>query len=77
MNKYDTNPTFEQHGLTVFVNSDVHFSKRFLKYLVKKYLHSKNLRGWIRVVASEKDQYQLRYLRIGSHDEDDDEQDSE
>src|SRR6185437_9176254 len=38
------------------------FSKRYLKYLTKKYLKKQQLRDWLRVVATNKSTYQLRYL---------------
>ncbi|XP_049637858.1 60S ribosomal protein L22-like 1 [Suncus etruscus] len=44
------------------------FSKRYLKYLTRKYL-KKNLRDWLHVVASNKETYALRYFQI-SQDED-------
>lgn len=48
----------------VTVNSDTEFSKRYLKYLTKKYLKRNSLRDWLRVVASGKDTYELRYFQI-------------
>lgn len=52
------------------------FFFRYLKYLTKKYLKKNNLRDWLRVVASGKDSYELRYFQINSQ-EDDDEEDNE
>lgn len=46
------------------------FSKRYLKYLTKKYLKRNSLRDWLRVVASSKDTYELRYFQINENDED-------
>lgn len=46
------------------------FSKRYLKYLTKKYLKRNSLRDWLRVVASSKDTYELRYFQINQDDED-------
>lgn len=39
-----------------------HCSKRYLKYLTKKYLKKHNVRDWLRVIASNKDRsvYELR-----------------
>jgi hypothetical protein len=37
---------------------------RYLKYLTKKYLKKNNLRDWLRVVASGKDTYELRYFQV-------------
>ncbi|KAG9494092.1 ribosomal protein eL22-like [Eleutherodactylus coqui] len=51
------------------VASDKQFSKRYLKYLTKKYLKKNNLRDWLRVVASDKETYELRYFQISQDDE--------
>ncbi|KAJ3477329.1 hypothetical protein NLI96_g10536 [Meripilus lineatus] len=48
----------------ITVTSNVAFSKRYLKYLTKKFLKKNQLRDWIRVVASSKDNYQLRFYNI-------------
>jgi large subunit ribosomal protein L22e len=74
-NNWGGQVTFERQKHKVFVNSDVHFSKRYLKYLTKKYLKKNSLRDWIRVVSNDKDLYELRYFRISSND--DDEEDAE
>merc|ERR1719347_753968 len=47
------------------VSSEKQFSKRYLKYLTKKY----HLRDWLRVVASDKETYELRYFQISQDDE--------
>ncbi|XP_061286985.1 ribosomal protein eL22-like [Bos javanicus] len=56
----------------IIVISEKQFSKRYLKYLTKKYLKKNNLRDWLRVVASDKETYELRYFHI-SQDEDESE----
>ncbi|KII93255.1 hypothetical protein PLICRDRAFT_694466 [Plicaturopsis crispa FD-325 SS-3] len=59
------------HKITV--TSNVPFSKRYLKYLTKKFLKKNSLRDWIRVVASSKDQYRLKFFNLadtGAADED-------
>ena len=56
----------------IIVISEKHFSKRYLKQLTKKYLKKNNLRDWLRVVASDKETYELRYFQI-SQDEDESE----
>ena len=43
---------------------------RYLKYLTKKYLKKNSLRDYLRVVASSKDSYELKYF---SFDDDEDE----
>jgi len=53
----------------IVLTSSVAFSKRYLKYLTKKYLKKNNLRDWLRVVASTKDSYELRYFQINNDEE--------
>merc|ERR1719351_169611 len=55
------------------LTSTTAFSKRYLKYLTKKYLKKNNLRDWLRVVASAKDSYELRYFQINNEEEDEEE----
>merc|ERR1712097_18539 len=56
----------------VTVTSDVAMSKRYLKYLTKKYLKRHNVRDWLRVIASNKDRnvYELRYFNIAEQEDD-------
>ncbi|KAM9826852.1 ribosomal protein eL22-like [Neosynchiropus ocellatus] len=56
----------------ISVTSEKQFSKRYLKYLTKKYLKKNNLRDWLRVVASDKETYELRYFNISQDDEESD-----
>jgi len=52
------------------VQTTIPFSKRYLKYLTKKFLKKNALRDWIRVVASSKDNYELKFYNIaGAGDE--------
>jgi large subunit ribosomal protein L22e len=46
------------------VTSSVPFSKRYVKYLTKKFLKKNLLRDWIRVVASTKDTYVLKFYNV-------------
>jgi len=60
----------------ITVTSEVPMSKRYLKYLTKKFLKKHNVRDWLRVIASNKDRsvYELRYFNIadeGAGEEDD------
>eukprot|EP00899_Mesostigma_viride_P004838 jgi/Mesvir1/14355/Mv09762-RA.1 len=50
----------------ISVTSEAAMSKRYLKYLTKKYLKKHNVRDWLRVIASNKDRsvYELRYFNI-------------
>jgi large subunit ribosomal protein L22e len=54
----------------------VKFSKRYLKYLTKKFLKKNQIRDWLRVVAANKTSYELRYFDI-REDEDDEDEDAE
>merc|ERR1719499_2644012 len=55
----------------VTVASDIPFSKRYLKYLSKKYLKKQQLRDFLRVVAPSKTSYELRYFNINEDNEED------
>ncbi|KAJ1352298.1 60S ribosomal protein L22 [Parelaphostrongylus tenuis] len=59
----------ELNKTKVSVIADVPFSKRYLKYLTKKYLKKHSLRDWLRIVAINKNTYELRYFHI-NQDED-------
>jgi large subunit ribosomal protein L22e len=55
--------------LTVASPSELAFSKRQLKYLTKRYLKKQQLKNYLRVVASSKNSYQMRYYNISAKDE--------
>eukprot|EP00897_Mesotaenium_endlicherianum_P008830 jgi/Mesen1/7976/ME000424S07145 len=59
----------------ITVTSESAFSKRYLKYLTKKYLKKHNVRDWLRVIASNKDRnvYELRYFNIADNEGEDEE----
>jgi len=61
-------------NIKITVTSSIPLSKRYLKYLTKKFLKKNYLRDWIRVVASSKDVYQLRFYNIDAGGDDDDEE---
>ncbi|EEB11426.1 60S ribosomal protein L22, putative [Pediculus humanus corporis] len=64
--------TLERNKNSVTIVSDIPFSKRYFKYLTKKYLKKHNLRDWLRVVSSSKETYELRYFQINSEQDGDD-----
>ncbi|XP_060533260.1 large ribosomal subunit protein eL22-like [Cylas formicarius] len=66
----------KEKNTKIVLNSEIPFSKRYLKYLTKKYLKKHNLRDWLRVVASGKESYELRYFQINNQ-EDEDEEDND
>eukprot|EP00962_Isochrysis_galbana_P041113 scaffold15007_cov129-Isochrysis_galbana.AAC.2 len=57
----------------VVVSAETDFSKRYLKYLSKKYLKKQQLRDWLHVIANKSDSYELRYYNIHDNDADEDE----
>nr|ACO14846.1 60S ribosomal protein L22 [Caligus clemensi] len=67
--------SLEREKNKIVVSSSVPFSKRYLKYLAKKYMKKNNLRDWLRIVASGKDAYELRYFNINNDDDGDDDDD--
>ncbi|KAJ1427478.1 putative ribosomal protein L22 [Ochromonadaceae sp. CCMP2298] len=48
----------------ITVTAEQPFSKRYLKYLSKKYLKKQQLRDFLRVIASSKGAYELRYFKV-------------
>ncbi|WVZ67043.1 hypothetical protein U9M48_016182 [Paspalum notatum var. saurae] len=62
--------TVSRDKTKVTVTSDGPFSKRYLKYLTKKYLKKHNVRDWLRVIAANKDRsiYELRYFNIAENE---------
>ncbi|MDG2585322.1 60S ribosomal protein L22, partial [Vibrio parahaemolyticus] len=66
--------TIERSKSKITVTSEVPFSKRYLKYLTKKYLKKNNLRDWLRVVANSKESYELRYFQINQDEEEEEEE---
>jgi len=59
----------------VTVTTETQMSKRYLKYLTKKFLKKHNVRDWLRVIASNKDRgvYELRYFNIADNEAEDEE----
>merc|ERR1719462_309397 len=62
---------------TVALSADIPLSKRYLKYLTKKYLKKNNLRDWLRVVANSKNSFELRYFQINNEESDNEDDDAE
>merc|ERR1719239_509668 len=52
--------TMERQKTKLAFTSDIPFSKKYLK--------KNNLRDWLRVVASAKDSYELRYFQINNEE---------
>merc|ERR1712203_945106 len=62
-NNFGKELVMERFKTKICLTSDIPFSKRYLKYLKKN-----NLRDWLRVVASAKDAYELRYFQINNEE---------
>jgi len=56
--------TITREASTITVQSKIHISKRYLKYLTKKFLKKQLLRDYIRVIARSKNGYFLRYFNF-------------
>merc|ERR1712137_1011607 len=54
----------------IHVSAEAPFSKRYLKYLSKKYLKKQQLRDFLRVIAPNKTAYELRYFNINEDNDD-------
>uniref|UniRef100_H2P5D3 Large ribosomal subunit protein eL22 n=1 Tax=Pongo abelii TaxID=9601 RepID=H2P5D3_PONAB len=63
--------TIERSKSKINVTSEVPFSKRYFKYLTKKYLKKNNLHDWLLLVANSKDSYKLCYFQIKQDKEED------
>ena len=50
----------------VIVNAELPFSKRYLKYLSKKYLKKVDLLDFLRVVATSKGAYEMKFYKSGA-----------
>lgn len=72
---------FQEGGVTVkregdkivFATTSLAVSKRYMKYLTKKYLKKHQLKDHLRVVADSKDSYDIRYYSVGGAEEADEE----
>lgn len=56
----------------IVVSAEAPFSKRYLKYLTKKYLKKQQLRDFLHVIASSKTAYELRYFKVTGGDAEED-----
>lgn len=59
--------------ITITVGSTTAFAKRYIKYLTKKFLKKNQIRDFMRVVASSKTGYELRYFNIAGPEEEEEE----
>ena len=56
--------TITRDASVITVQSRTHYSKRYFKYLTKKFLKKQMLRDYIRVIAKTKQGYFLRYFNF-------------
>lgn len=76
LNQLKDQVTFERtKNFSLIIHSGVHFSKRYFKYLTKRYLKKVSLRDWLRVVSTAKDTFAMTYFKIQDKDFDDDDDD--
>ncbi|KAJ2725792.1 60S ribosomal protein L22 [Coemansia sp. Benny D115] len=54
---------------SIVVEGKTEFSKRYLKYLTKKFLKKNNLRDWLRVISTDKSTYKLKYFNLTNQGE--------
>jgi len=61
----------QEKGGKMAVHAEQPFSKRYLKYLTKKYLKKQNLRDFLRIIATpnQKNKYELKYFEVGGNEE--------
>ncbi|CAE7220849.1 rpl-22 [Symbiodinium sp. CCMP2592] len=62
--------TISREKSKIHVSAESPFSKRYLKYLGKKYLKSQQLRDFLRIVAPSKTSYEMRYFNINENKDD-------
>lgn len=55
----------------VNISVDIALSKRYLKYLTKKYLKAQQLRDFLRVIANRENSYELRYFQMNEENSED------
>mmetsp|Transcript_24253 Transcript_24253/g.53706 ORF Transcript_24253/g.53706 Transcript_24253/m.53706 type:complete len:123 (-) Transcript_24253:45-413(-) len=60
--------TIEREDSRLNVTAQAPFSKRYLKYLTKKYLAKNQLKEFLHVVADSKAGYELRFFKISEGD---------
>eukprot|EP00981_Chlorochromonas_danica_P014225 scaffold7567_cov167-Ochromonas_danica.AAC.5 len=66
--KLGTKVVVSRDKTKVQVAAELPFSKRYLKYLTKKYLKKQELRDFLHVIATSKSNYELRYFKVSGGD---------
>ena len=62
--------TITRDKAKLLISAEAPFSKRYLKYLTKKYLKQQQLRDYLHVIAPTKSAYELRYFNVNNADDD-------
>lgn len=60
--------TITRDKTKIIVAAELPFSKRYLKYLTKKYLKKQQLRDFLHVIATSKGTYELKYFKVTGND---------
>jgi large subunit ribosomal protein L22e len=63
-----TSVTVSMDKESIVVESKIPLSKRYLKYLTKKYLKKQDLKEFLRVISTNKNTYALRYFKINNEE---------
>ncbi|ORZ24414.1 ribosomal protein L22e [Absidia repens] len=58
----------------ISIVANIAFSKRYIKYLTKKFLKKNQIRDWLRVISTDKQTFELRYFNIANDEEEADEE---
>ncbi|WFD43682.1 Ribosomal L22e protein [Malassezia psittaci] len=61
----------------IWVKTTIPFSKRYLKYLTKRFLKRSELRDWLRVVATSKPGFEIKFFNVSYDQEEEEEADEE
>ena len=51
-------------GQVLTIATTMKYRKKYFKYLTKKFLKKKSLRDWLRILATNKGEYTLKYFNI-------------
>ncbi|CAD6590992.1 MAG: hypothetical protein TREMPRED_005953 [Tremellales sp. Tagirdzhanova-0007] len=65
--------SIQKESNRLVLTAQIPFSKRYLKYLTKKHLKKNNFENFLRVVATAKDTYSLRYFKVDQDEAEDEE----
>ena len=65
--------TREDDKIVITEGKGQKFPKKYVKYLLKKYLKKNGTRDWLRIVSADKETYKLKYFNIAEGKEDEEE----